>query len=388
MVKVDPIMGAAAGAPRARSAGPSVAIVGCGQIADAHVQQARRAGGCVVAVCDRSAVMAEQAAARLEVPAWYDDLEAMLARARPDVVHVTTPPASHLAVARAALDRGAHVYVEKPFTVDLAEAGALADAARRAGRLACAGHNLAFDPAVLRLRRLLAEGGLGDVVHVDAMMGYDLAGPFGALAMSDPDHWVHRLPGGIAHNNLSHPLSIALPLLGDGMPAVRAWGARLRPERFGDARDELDDEVRILLAGERATASIQFSCRARPVQLAVTVHGTRGNAAMSLDARTVRVARGSSMPGPFQKVDWALGDAVEAGRELFRRAGDLARARLHYFEGMRELFARFYAAAAGQEEPPVPLAEARRTTAVLDEVFRQCRAGRRPSPGAREERAP
>ncbi|HET7824242.1 MAG TPA: Gfo/Idh/MocA family oxidoreductase [Anaeromyxobacter sp.] len=358
-------------------AGPSVAIVGCGQIADAHVQQARRAGGCVVAVCDRSAVMAEQAAARLGVPVWYDDLGEMLARARPDVVHVTTPPASHLAVARAALERGAHVYVEKPFAVDLAEASALEEAARRAGRLACAGHNLAFDPVVLRLRRLVEDGALGDVVHVDAMMSYNLAGPFGALAMSDPDHWVHRLPGGIAQNNLSHPLSIALPLLGDGVPAVHAAGARLRRERFGDARDEFHDELRMLLSGERATASIQFSCHARPVQLAVTVRGTRGEAAVSLEARTLRVVRGSSMPGPFQKVDWARNDAVEAGRELLHRAGDLARARLHYFEGMRELFARFYAAAAGTAAPPVPLEEARRTTAVLDEVFRQCRAGRR-----------
>lgn len=366
-------MGAGGGA----TTGPRVAIVGCGQIADAHVQQARRAGGCVVAVCDRSAVMAEQAAARLEVPGWYDDLDAMLARARPDVVHVTTPPASHLAVARAALDRGAHVYVEKPFTVDVAEAAALEGAARRAGRLACAGHNLAFDPVVLRLRRLVEDGALGDVVHVDAMMSYNLAGPFGALAMADPDHWVHRLPGGIAQNNLSHPMSIVLPLLGAGLPAVHATAARLRPERFGDARDEFHDELRMLLAGERATASVQFSCRARPVQLAVTVRGTRGDAVLSVEARTLRLARGSSMPGPFQKVGWARNDAVEAGRELLRTAGDLARARLHYFEGMRELFARFYAAAAGKAPAPVPLEEARRTTAVLAEAFRQCRAVRR-----------
>jgi len=366
---------------------PTVAIVGCGQIADAHVQQARRAGARVVAVCDRSAVMAEQASARLGVPAWFEDLDTMLARVRPDVVHVTTPPASHLSVARAALRRGAHVYVEKPFAVDLGEARAIEDAAREAGRLACAGHNLAFDPVVLRLRSLVAEGELGEVVHVDAMQSYNLAGPFGALAMSDPEHWVHRLPGGIAQNNLSHPLSIALPLLGDGMPAVHAVGARRRPERSGDARDRFHDEIRILLAGERATASIQFSCHARPVQLAVLVHGTRGNAAVSLDARTVRVGRGSSMPGPFQKVDWARSDALEASRELVRRAGDLAGGRLHYFEGMRELFARFYAAAAGGEAPPVPLAEARRATAVLDEVFRQCRAGDEAAPELREGRA-
>lgn len=359
----------------AEAAAPRVAIVGCGQIADAHVHEARRAGARVVAVCDVTAVMAEQAAARLGVPSWFDDLEVMLARARPDVVHVTTPPASHLPVARAALSRGAHVYVEKPLTVDLAEAGELAEAARRAGRQVCAGHNLAFDPVVQRLRRLVAEGALGEVVHVDAMMGYDLAGPFGTVLLADPEHWVHRLPGGLAQNNLSHPLSIVLPLLGEGTPAVHARGLRLRSQRFGDARDAFHDELRILLEGERATASLHFSCRVRPVQLSLTVYGTRRSAVVSLDARTLRLAGGSRMPGPFQKVDWAGREALEAGRELAARAGDLARARLHYFEGMRQLLERFYASVAGECAPPVPVEEARRTAAVLDEVFRACRRG-------------
>lgn len=366
-------------------AAPRVAVVGCGQIADAHVQQARRAGGRVVAVCDRSAPMAEQAAARLEVPAWFDDLDAMLARAKPDVVHVTTPPASHLPVARAALEAGAHVYVEKPFTVDLAEAGALAEAARRAGRQVCAGHNLAFDPVSLRLRRLVAEGALGEVVHADAVMSYDLAGPFGALVLADPEHWVHRLPGGLAQNNLSHPLSIVLPLLGEGLPEVYARGDRRRAERFDDARDGFHDELRVLLRGDRATAAVHFSCRARPVQLAVTVHGTRGSAFVSLEARTVRVVRGSRWPGPFQKVDWARRDAVEAGRELAARANELARSQLHYFEGLRELLARFYASAGGLEAPPVPIEEARRTTAVLDAIFADCRRGDAPRKKARKE---
>jgi predicted dehydrogenase len=369
------------------AAGPTVAVVGCGQIADAHVQQARRAGGYVVAVCDRSAPMAEQAALRLGVPAWFDDLELMLSRVRPDVVHVTTPPASHLPVARTALAHEAHVYVEKPFTVDLAEASALVEAARRAGRQLCVGHNLAFDPVVLRLRRAVAEGAIGDVVHVDALQTYDLAGPFGAVVMADPEHWVHRLPGGIAQNNLSHPLSLVLPLLGEGVPAVHATGARRRAERFGDARDLFHDELRILLAGERATASIVFSCHARPVQLALAVRGTRGEATVSVDARTLRLARGSSLPGPFQKVGWARNEVAEAGRELLGRAADLAFARLHYFEGMRQLFSRFYAAAAGEESPPVPLEEAQRTTAVLDEVFRQCRAPRAKPAARRAQRS-
>lgn len=358
---------------------PRVAVVGCGQIADAHVAQARRAGARVEAVCDTDPHVAEQAAARHGVPAWYDDLSRLLAAQRPDIVHVTTPPASHLAIARKALEAGAHVYVEKPFAVDAAEADALAALAAERGLLVCVGHNLIFDPVMRRLHALLAAGALGEVVHAEAMMAYDLAGPFGAQLMSDAGHWVHRLPGGLAQNNLSHPLSLVLPLLGPGEPEVEGFGWRLRPERFGDARDRFHDEVRVLLRGARATGSVQFSCRARPVQLALTVHGTRAAATVSLDARTLRVVHGSRLPGPFQKLDWARRDAFAAGRELVRCATDLVGARLHYFEGLRALLEAFYAATAGAGPHPLPVEEAQRTTRVMDRIFEACRRDERTS---------
>ncbi|WP_242394767.1 Gfo/Idh/MocA family protein [Anaeromyxobacter oryzisoli] len=368
--------------------GPRIAVIGCGQIADAHLHEARRAGATVAAVCDTSAHLAEQAAARFEVPTWFTDPDALLEQVRPDVVHVTTPPASHLPLARRALAAGAHVYVEKPLTVDAAEADRLAEAARAAGRLVCAGHNLLFDPVIRRLRALLAAGALGEVVHVDAMMGYDLAGPFGALLMADAEHWIHRLPGGLAQNNLSHPLSLVLPLLGGGDPDVRAVGRRLRPQRCGDARDLFLDELRVLLEGPRATATVTFSCRVRPTQLALTVHGTARGAVVSLDARTLRLVEGSKLPGPFQKVDWARRDAVAAGRELLERAGDLLGARLHYFEGMKGLFAAFYAAVRGERPPPIPLDDARAVARVMDRIFTQTQAQPRAAAAPAREVAP
>ena len=353
--------------------GPSVLVVGCGQICDAHVVESRRAGGRVVAVCDTSPAMAEQAAARLAVPAAFTDLATALAEARPEVVHVTTPPATHLPVALRALEQGAHVYVEKPLTVDAREAAVLAEAARRRGLLVCPGHNLVLDPAVRRLRELAAAGGLGEVVHAEAVMGYDLSGPFGALAMADPDHWVHRLPGGLAHNNLSHPLSLVLPYLGPDAPEVVAVGRRLRPARHGDARDLFHDEIRVLLSGPRATAGVLFSCRIRPAQLALHVYGTGRAAWASLDARTVRLTGGSRSPGPFQKVEWAWREAWDAAAEALARAGDLARARLHYFEGMRALFQAFYRAVRGEGAPPEPVAQALPAAEVLDRIFERCR---------------
>src|SRR5262245_9966776 len=94
------------------------AIVGCGKLADQHVQAIRRSpGSTVVAVCDREALMAWQLAGRFEIKHRFEDLGAMLKESSPDVVHLTTPPQSHYALARQCLEAGAHVYIEKPFTV-------------------------------------------------------------------------------------------------------------------------------------------------------------------------------------------------------------------------------------------------------------------------------
>src|SRR5581483_8667194 len=95
-----------------------VALVGCGRIADDHASQIRRIAGCeIVSVCDQEPLMARQLAERFQVKRADSKLADMLAEARPDVVHITTPPESHYPLAKACLEAGCHVYVEKPFTV-------------------------------------------------------------------------------------------------------------------------------------------------------------------------------------------------------------------------------------------------------------------------------
>src|SRR5436190_14713923 len=130
-----------------RTGSLTVAVVGCGQIADAHLNAIRSAPGArTIAVCDRYPDLARQAAERFDVPATFADFDRLLAEARPDVVHITTPPQTHAVLACQAIAAGAHVYVEKPFAVDEAEAERVFRAARAAGRLVCAGHDQLFAP--------------------------------------------------------------------------------------------------------------------------------------------------------------------------------------------------------------------------------------------------
>src|SRR6185436_17396158 len=103
-----------------------VAIVGCGKIADSHASQIGRIRGTeLVAACDREELMAKQLYERFPIKAYFNNLSAMLEQAKPDVVHISTPPQTHFAIAKQCLDSGCHVYVEKPFTVYTDEAETL-----------------------------------------------------------------------------------------------------------------------------------------------------------------------------------------------------------------------------------------------------------------------
>ncbi len=124
-----------------------VAVVGCGQIADAHLQEIPKTKLAeVVAVCDRHQDLAYQAATRFGINGIHCDLVEMLSAARPDVVHITTPPQTHAGLAKKAIEFGCHVYVEKPFVLDLAEAAAVVNAAEERRLKICPGHDQLFDP--------------------------------------------------------------------------------------------------------------------------------------------------------------------------------------------------------------------------------------------------
>ncbi|KAK4119185.1 NAD(P)-binding protein [Parathielavia appendiculata] len=94
-------------------------------------------------------------------------LEPFLADPALDIVVLCTPPNTHYPFARAALEAGKHVLVEKPFVPTSAEADALAELARAKGRVLCVYQNRRWDSDFLTVRKLIADGTLGRVVELE-----------------------------------------------------------------------------------------------------------------------------------------------------------------------------------------------------------------------------
>jgi predicted dehydrogenase len=345
-----------------------VALVGCGQIADAHLAEVRRIPCAeLVAVCDRHLDLAKQAAARFGVPGIYEDMGQMLAATSPDVVHVTTPPHTHEAVARQILEAGSHVYIEKPFTVDAAEARSLLRVADMRSRLVCVGHDQLFDPIWEEVRRCVASGKLGRVVHIDSVQGYNLEGPFGKVLTTETNHWVLRLPGGLFQNTISHGLYKITDFLLDDEPRVWATWFHEPPTT------PFPTELRVLLRGDQVTGSLLFSSCIRPIQRVARIHGTRGSLEVDFDAQIIRHYRGARLPGAFAKIEMPFRQMRESARSLGRNVWRFLRSDIHYFAGMRRLFQAFYQAILEGGPPPIRYREVYRVTAIMDEIFRHCR---------------
>jgi predicted dehydrogenase len=94
------------------------------------------------------------------------ELDELLADAELDAVAVATHVPSHAELAQRVLRAGKHCFVEKPLAQSVAEAEAVVEAARAAGKVLMVGHLLEYHPGVERLRELIDEGELGDVRYV------------------------------------------------------------------------------------------------------------------------------------------------------------------------------------------------------------------------------
>ena len=340
-----------------------IALVGCGQIADAHLQAARRSGvATVVAVCDRSSDLARQAAVRFRVPNYHCDFERMLADARPDVVHITTPPETHFGLFEQAIHAGAHVYVEKPFALNATEADAMLTLAAARHRLVCVGHDRLFDPAWIDCRDRIRQGAIGRAAHVEIFQAYDLDGPFGRLLVSDDRHWVRRLPGGLFQNTLPHALATVTELLRDDQPTVSGTSWSRVPYDF-------ETELQVLVRGESTTATLMFVTQPRPAASYVRVYGTSGWIEVDYDARATRLRAATALPSLATKLQAPWASAREAAGTLARNAYLLLRADLHYFAGLHRLCRLFYDAILDRGPLPIEPVHIHRTAWLMDAVI-------------------
>jgi len=190
----------------------SMGVIGAGQMGAHHIRtweslpEAR-----LVAVADPDERVARSRIGRSPVE-WYADWRALLERSDVDAVSVAVPSEMHVDVALAALDAGKHVLVEKPIATTMPDALRMAAAGRQAQRKLMVGHVERFNPAVGKVKELMAEGRLGQVYRASAVR----AGPLPARIKD----------AGVAIDLATHDLDIMQHVLERDITRVYAEGTR------------------------------------------------------------------------------------------------------------------------------------------------------------------
>ncbi len=124
----------------------------------------------VVAVADPDDAGRAKAKANSDAARDYADYRRMLAVEKPDLVAIAPRwSGEHHAMTMAALEVGAHVYLEKPFTVTLAEADEILRLARKKQRKIAVAHVTRMAPIVIRLQQALKDGLIGDVLEIHSV---------------------------------------------------------------------------------------------------------------------------------------------------------------------------------------------------------------------------
>ena len=143
---------------------PKVAVVGYGYWGKNLVRVFHELGA-LAAVCELRDPARREVETKYGVPT-LADFESLLADDKLPAVVIAAPAAQHFEMARQALARGKDVFVEKPLALSSVEGRELVELASSAGRILMVGHILEYHPAIRELKRLIAEGELGQIRYI------------------------------------------------------------------------------------------------------------------------------------------------------------------------------------------------------------------------------
>ncbi len=358
-----------------------VAIIGCGKMADQHaVQILRIAGAEIIAVSDNEPLMARQMAERFNIEKYFSNVQEMLDSVQIDVVHITTPPASHYPLAILCMDAGCNVYVEKPFTLNATEAKDLIALAIKKGLKITSGHNAQFTHVMLLMRELVKDGYLGGKpVHMESHYCYSFGDENYAKALlEDGDHWVRKLPGSLLQNIISHGISKIAEFLSGDNPEVIAHGFT-SPflKRIGE--HDIIDEVRVIVRDEESTtAYFTFSSQISPPPHQFRLYGQKNSLIVDDDHQILIKIDNTDYKSYLRYFIPPLAYSKQYIGNFTRNFNKFLKKDFHLPNdaALKTLIESFYHSISNNSALPLTYREILLTTKIMDDIFTQIKNNR------------
>jgi len=238
---------------------------------------------------------------RFGIPQIYAGYEEMLEKEPLEGVYICLPNKLHYAAACMALDRGLHVYCEKPVGLSAREAEDLAFRAEKSKVILMPGYHLRFNNNFVRAHELIANRRLGKIIQVQASADY--SGPYRGW---DPksDWPLDPQSGGPLYDWGSHLFDLLLFITGIDVQVISANADRSLP-----GMPLLDSVGAVFRANKGIIGTANLAWGARGNLLMLQIHGTAGSLIVSEDYFEHRTPTG----GGWNKIGTLLGNA----RDIF-----------------------------------------------------------------------
>jgi len=338
-----------------------VGLVGAGYVSEFHIQALKRLLNVrIVGITDLDPARAKATAHRFGIAA-HASLKVMAAEGL-DVVHVLTPPGSHVDVAVEALSLGCHVLVEKPLATTVEDCDRLITESQARNLRVCVNHSLLGDPFVKRALALVRAGAIGDVLTVDYLRSSNYP-PYRGGPL--PPHYRE---GGYQFRDLGvHALYLMREILG-GIEDIHAE-FRASGVKSSDPNIHFD-EWRAVVRCAKGSGNIQLSWNVKPLQHQLIIQGTRGTLRADLFAMYLTRRRHTPLPKAVERVANALGESVSSAAQLLWNATLFVAGKIRPYQGLHNFVAAFYESLATNNVMPAGLDQAREVVRWTERVAR------------------
>jgi predicted dehydrogenase len=287
-----------------------------------------------------------------------------LLKTKPDVVVIATPPDSHLPIAVAALQAGAHVFCEKPLANSVEQADAIAAAARAAGRQVCVNSEFPFMPMHLAATREIGSERFGRLLFVEANQTF-------VVNEETEAGWRGQDPQRTFKEFGTHVIDLCKAFFGE-----RPIGMRARmPRPFASGGPDYLNLVRLEFSGDRvAQITLDRLTKGKHRYLDLRLVGEKGTIETSLGG-SAEVRLGLRPKGRTPFTEWSVHLGGVARLYHGERFTTLARAPLDlYPDATARLYRAFFEAISEGREPPNSIAEARDTLDLIYRAYAEAQA--------------
>ena len=347
-----------------------VGIVGCGKISQKHVSFIRQLGEAeIVGVVDKNDEVLRSFSHAMNIRNSFTSINELINNANPDVIHILTPPKFHKENALEAIKRGKHVYIEKPVVLNTREAEEILETAKNNGVKICPGYNHLFDPCMEKADTLIKSKELGNVIYLESHYGMNVRRKdLRSITKDNKIPWSYELPGGLFHNYMDHPLYLLLNYIGEPKRL------RVISSSFGILPQNLSDEIRVFVEGEKINGLLIISFNIRPQLHHFHVYCDKGVVKVNFDTMTTIYHSISKLPKAASKATFNLNESYQLIASTMVNSLNLIMGKLKPYQGMKNLIARFYRSI--EKSSPMPIQEEMILTMsqTMDEIWRQAKS--------------